>query len=132
MLFIPILGLIYLYATGPFKEYRMISISWYDPRYWGPIPHRNYKKFVMADNSQENKELLLAIKRKALKILKQNDTLNGIHIEFAKSAKYEYLIRSIDIINEGCGIWAGEKNNIWMLNRPQVETNNLILPVMLT
>lgn len=78
---------------------------------------RHYTDFVLNGNQNDNKTKLNVFRQKIREIIRKNDTLNGVHLLFEESAKYEVYIQSINICNEeGLLQYAPFENNIWALN----------------
>ncbi len=78
---------------------------------------RNYSEFIITgENSDKTK--LSSIEKEVVHIVKENDTINGIHIVFGDNAKYESYINTLDILYKD-SIWTRFipfENNIWFLH----------------
>lgn len=129
LVLIPLFCIYYLLNNDSFQEYRIMSLTMYEPESWGPIPKRKYEKYVIDNNEFKATKDISIIKQKLLNIIQQNDTTKGILIEFHKSAKHNSLIKSMNmlyLIDINC--WIADKNHFWICNK-YVEQNELFEPI---
>ncbi|GAL85813.1 hypothetical protein MYP_3042 [Sporocytophaga myxococcoides] len=121
LILLPIICIGYAYFKGVFIEYRTIPLTYHsakDP--FLKFPERIYEKIIIDNRSEVDKELE-TINKKIDQICKLNDTINGIQIHFAETAKYESFIKSLNVILRGKYKWFVDKDNIWIFRYPEVE-----------
>ncbi|RAV97898.1 hypothetical protein DQQ10_26450 [Pseudochryseolinea flava] len=59
------------------------------------------------------------------KILKEYDTINGVHIHFENDAKYEMLVAVLSMLEqEGASHYIVEHRDIWIMNITRPEPEN--------
>lgn len=117
-----------LLSQGAFKKETIIEIVYWNPEvkfynsYYGddpykPQPKRNYYSFNLTGNEEVDKRTLITAQNKIRNLHLSNDTLNGVHFHFHKSAKYWVYIKVLDIfLQENVKIFLPFRNDIWVYN----------------
>lgn len=122
VLFLPLLFVFYLYSIDYFNSQNAIDVILWDndenkkpPLYPPKYGDREYSVInIIGDIKQDNTQLGYA-RQEMRKIVRTKDTVRGIRFVFGNKAKYQYLIKAIDICNEEKPtIYSIEGNNIWV------------------
>lgn len=83
-------------------------------------PDRNFIDINLSDNKYKNSINLAYAALKIYDLREKNDTINGVHFIFSKSAKYSYFVKAIEIskinINNTTNTYVLLDNNIWVFN----------------
>jgi hypothetical protein len=81
-----------------------------------PRSKRRYSDIVLNSDPKTDSAILCTFKQKIREILRDHDTMNGIHILFGDNALYKDYIRAIDACRSGYRIaYALFDNNLWAL-----------------
>jgi len=132
LILIPLFSIGYFYFSGKFEKHRAIQINYYDPGnpFWAPIPVRNYQKVVITRDVEDTRAKIYFIKNKISEIIKINDTINGIQVQFSKDAKYDHFVQCINMLRvEGVRYYIAEKNNLWILHKFDNSEGEEIKPI---
>jgi hypothetical protein len=77
---------------------------------------RNYFNIILNGNTSEQNNKLKLFHQKIKELIKQNDTINGVHLLFVDSVKYAVFVQALDIcLSEYKSRVAVYENNLWVL-----------------
>ena len=123
-LFFP-LALFQLDRHGSFEKLHVLEVNWYSPELTRPNdlrfpPTRAYQVLALNGNGKHDDEKLDFAQVAIREMLAMNDTVNGLKIHFTDNAKYESLVRALDICNRERGLtYVPYESDLWILNLNQ-------------
>lgn len=105
------------------------------PEIWGELPpKRNYLDIKLTGDDSEDKIKLKFAQLQIRQILREKDSLAGIHFMFGKNAKYWTFIKAIDVCKiEKAPTYIPHNNNLWLFYSPlhPRDTSNQIKEIYL-
>jgi hypothetical protein len=120
------------YYLIPFKKderaLEIILAQKYEPQYkntirfdtrflYEPLYKRNYIDIKLNGNEKDDKIKLEFFRLKLREMMKENDTIAGLHLLFVDSVKYKIFVESVNIcMKEGILRYACFENNLWTFN----------------
>ncbi|MFT2009624.1 hypothetical protein ACMA1I_13170 [Pontibacter sp. 13R65] len=91
-----------------------------------PFPIRNYKKYVITGQEQQDLEAFKQAHLDVKRLQIANDTINGVFFYFAENAKYWTFVKALDIVKgEKIKCYLHLKNEIWVYNIPEPRSEEI-------
>lgn len=127
LLLLPILCVLYLQKTKVFERLYAIELNTWTPALsecwirggydYYIHPHRNYININLTGNEKEDKTKLDFIQLQMRDLLKNKDTVSGIHIVFSNQSKYWTLIETLNIcLKEKARTYVLVGSDFWFFN----------------
>jgi hypothetical protein len=127
LLLLPILCVLYLQKTKVFEPEYVIGLNMWTPeqaknwreqgRNFDIHPQRNYVNIDLTGNEKEDKTKLDFIQLQMRDLLKNKDTVSGIHIVFGNQSKYLTLVETLNIcLKEKARTYVLVGNDFWFYN----------------
>jgi hypothetical protein len=121
-LLLPLLMLQFYWYTISRKQFTT-EVIWYDPNdttyFKRTIPIRNYSQVHVNGNNISSKAQLDLIKSTVYLLATKVDTVHGVHVHFADTAKYESFVEVLNAVNSNDSIidYRAYQNHFWIFNR---------------
>ena len=98
--------------------------------FYGPLPKRKYSEFEITNHIRSS--TLYLLKQELRKMVKKNDTINGIHIHFNGKSKYSSFVVIADMMNyERVKIYVWYDYDMWAFCANNYRYFNYIGPDIL-
>jgi hypothetical protein len=94
-----------------------------------PYLGRNYHDILISGYSTQDSISLELARRKIKHIIRTQNTVSGVHIHFGEQAKYEALVRALDICNiERVRSFIFFPNDLWIYYPPAKKHQRIAGP----
>ena len=126
LVLLPTLCIWFLYEHHSLSRWYVKKLDAWDPKGYerseGNLPEtshpeRRYIDISFSGNDIEDIAKLDHVRKEIRKLVASNDTGTGVHINFAKDARYRALVEALDILEEeGAHLSSFYKRDIWIFN----------------